>query len=123
MNTIELANAKYEAKKYLGEIESASVIQDSRMVIKNLLFFLDAYAGVLSSERLTRDALKAHDLRQPTQPAQERLTAFEDVAALATVGATYPELMLYLQSEIAKCDAALAQGETSSPRAAAKENT
>jgi hypothetical protein len=39
---------------------------------------------------------------------QERLTALEDVAALATVGATYPELMLYLQAEVAKCEQALA---------------
>jgi len=39
---------------------------------------------------------------------QERLTALEDVAALATIGATYPELMLYLQAEMAKCEQALA---------------
>jgi len=43
---------------------------------------------------------------------QERLTALEDVAALATIGATYPELMLYLQAEMAKCEqTALAQPE------------
>lgn len=32
----------------------------------------------------------------------ERLKALEDIAAMATVGATYPELMQYLQSEIDK---------------------
>jgi hypothetical protein len=38
------------------------------------------------------------------QLAIARLTALEDVAALATVGATYPELMDYLQEEIKKCE-------------------
>jgi hypothetical protein len=50
---------------------------------------------------------------------RERLTALEDVAALATIGATYPELMLYLQAEMAKCEQALAapvQPEHISPK-------
>ena len=33
-------------------------------------------------------------------PVNARLAAFEDIAAVATVGATYPELMEYLKSEI-----------------------
>jgi hypothetical protein len=35
------------------------------------------------------------------EPSQTRLTALYDIAVMATVGATYPELMEYLQSEIA----------------------
>lgn len=34
----------------------------------------------------------------------ERLKALEDIAAMATVGATYPELMQYLQAEIQKAE-------------------
>lgn len=41
-------------------------------------------------------------LAAPVVQPSERLKALEDVAALATVGATYSELMEYLQAEITK---------------------
>lgn len=59
MNTIEIANVRYEAKKYLNEIECASVIQDPCIVIKNLLFFLTEYERELDGERRVSAALKA----------------------------------------------------------------
>ena len=69
MNTIELAGAKYEALKYLGEIESASVIQDPRTVIKNLLFFLSEYERELDGERRVSAGLQELFIKEQRKSA------------------------------------------------------
>lgn len=48
-----------------------------------------------------------------TAKNQARRTALEDIGALATVGATYPELMEYLQSELALLNDNSAQQKSS----------
>jgi len=65
---------------------------------------VDTYEGPYKFDGLELLGKGRHLLYTHTQPKAEpvnaRLAAFEDIAAVATVGATYPELMEYLKSEI-----------------------